>query len=111
MPYPNPRPPAPNGPGTCPRCFQAVIWCLTTANRKAQMVNTDRDPAGNTAIRIDHVGRHLSRQLSKERPTPEAGEHLHIPHIATCPVPAPRQQPRIPTARGRVGVRPHRWQR
>lgn len=110
MPYPNPRPPAPNGPGTCPRCHEDVIWCLTTANRVAQMVDPERDPTGNTAVRIDHLGRYLARQLSRERPTPEAGENLHLPHIATCPSPPP-PKPRTPLTRARTGVRPHRWQR
>lgn len=111
MPYPNPRPPAPNGPGTCPRCSQNVIWCLTTANRVAQAIDPHREDTGNQAVRTDHTGRWLVRQLSSERPSPEAGEHLHKPHIATCPAPTPRQQPRTPTTRARTGVRPHRWQR
>lgn len=110
MPYPTTRPPAPNGPATCPRCHAPVIWC-TTVNQKAQMVDRDRNPDGNQAVRQDHTGRWLVRQLTKDRPTPEGAEALHMPHIATCAVPAPRQ-PRLPVPRGRTGVRPiRRWQR
>ncbi|GGZ80413.1 hypothetical protein ACFOOM_07705 [Streptomyces echinoruber] len=111
MPYPLARPPAPNGPGRCPRCLQEVIWTTTTANRVAQAVDPDRDPRGNIAVRQDHTGRWISRQLTRERPTPEAGEHLHMPHIATCPAPAPRRAPAPRITRGRRGVRPtRRWQ-
>jgi hypothetical protein len=110
MSYPAPRP-APNGPGTCPRCLQPVIWC-TTVNQRAQAVNRDRDPKGNQAVLQDRTGRYLVRQLTRERPTPEYGEHLHMPHIATCPAPQP-PRPRRPVApRQRRGVRPNpRWGR
>lgn len=110
MPYPTTRPPAPNGPDHCPRCLAAVIWC-TTVNQKAQMIDPDRDPRGNQAVRQDHTGRWLVRQLTRERPTPEGSEALHMPHIATCPVPAPRRTPAPRTSRARTGVRPVRWQR
>lgn len=111
MPYPNQRPAPPNGPGHCPRCLASVIWCVT-AHQKAQMVDRDRDPDGNQAVRTDHTGRWLVRQLSKERPTPEAGEKLHQPHIATCTNPAPKPaKKRLSAARVTVGVRPVRWQR
>ncbi|MCX4661482.1 hypothetical protein [Streptomyces uncialis] len=79
------RPAPPNGPGHCPRCLNAVIWCLTDTNRLAQPVNPGRDPRGNTAIRQDVTGRWRSRGLTRERPTPEHAEVLHIPHAATCP--------------------------
>ncbi|MGW1039351.1 hypothetical protein [Streptomyces sp. NPDC002547] len=111
MPYPAQRSPAPNGPGYCPRCHREVLWCITTANRVAQAVDPDRDPRGNAAVRQDHTGRYICRQLTKLRPTPEAGEYLHMPHVATCPVPAPRRTPTPTIARGRRGVRPVRWQR
>ncbi|EPD63155.1 hypothetical protein [Streptomyces sp. HGB0020] len=109
MPYPTPRPPAPNGPDRCPRCHAPVIWCVTV-NQRAQMIDADRNPDGNSAVRQDHTGRWLVRQLTRERPTPEAGENLHMPHAATCPAPAPRT-PRPPMPRGRQGVRLVRWQR
>lgn len=105
--YPSPRPAPPNGPSHCPRCFAAVIWCVT-AHQKAQMVDHDRNPAGNQAVRQDHTGRWLVRQLSNDRPTPEAGENLHMPHIATCRAPAPRT-PRPVGSRDRRGVRPSPW--
>ncbi|WP_171111263.1 MULTISPECIES: hypothetical protein [unclassified Streptomyces] len=111
MPYPTTRPPAPNGPATCPRCLALVIWCVTV-NQKAQMVDRDRNPDGNQAVRVDHTGRWLVRQLTRERPTPEAGENLHMPHVVTCPVPAPRRTPTPGIPRGRRGVRPvRRWGR
>ena len=109
MPYPTPRPPAPNGPGICPRCLAEVLWC-TTAHQRTQAVDATRNPDGNQAVRVDHTGRYLVRQLTKDRPTPEAGEALHMPHIATCPIPVPRPQPPA-GGRGRHGVRPVRWQR
>ncbi|WP_432193789.1 hypothetical protein [Streptomyces sp. bgisy027] len=113
MPYPTPRPPAPNGPATCPRCLAQVIWC-TTERQKAQMVDRDRDERGNQAVRQDHTGRWLVRQLSKDRPTPEGAEALHMPHAATCtapPLPVHGTRRRMSAGRVRVGVRPHRWQR
>lgn len=110
MPYPTTRPPAPNGPSTCPRCLALVIWC-TTVNQKAQMIDREPHPDGNQAVRQDHTGRYLVRQLTKDRPTVEGAEHLHKPHIATCTTPTPRQ-PRLPVPRGRQGVRPiRRWTR
>lgn len=109
MPYPTPRPAPANGPSTCPRCLAAVIWC-TTSNRKPQMVDRGRNPDGNQAVRRDHTGRWLVRQLTNDRPTPEGAENLHMPHAATCTHPAPRQ-PRIPTTRGRQGVPAARRQR
>ncbi|WP_432135850.1 hypothetical protein [Streptomyces sp. bgisy154] len=109
MPYPIPRPPAPNGPGHCPRCLQPVIWATTT-NQRTQAIDPDRNPNGNQALRVDGTGRWLVRQLTKERPTPEHDEHLHMPHIATCPAPTP-PRPRRPTApRQRRGIRPNpKW--
>ncbi len=110
MPYPTARPPAPNGPGHCPRCLREVLWCITATNRVAFAVDPERDENGNQAVRQDHTGRWLTRQLTRERPTPEAGENLHMPHVKTCPAPAPRA-PRPPASRSRRGVRPVRWQR
>lgn len=104
--YPTPRPPAPNGPGHCPRCLQAVLWCVTAANRVPLAVQPQADPAGNQAIRRDHTGRWLVRQLTRDRPVPEHDEVLHMPHVTVCP--APR---RAPAARRRTGVRPAPWQR
>lgn len=112
MPYPNQSPAPPNGPGTCPRCLAQVIWCTTDANRVPQAIDRHRDPQGNQAVRIDRVGRYLVRQLTRERPTPEGSETLHKPHVATCPVPAPRPaRRRLSAAKARTGVRPVRWQR
>lgn len=111
MPYPTPRPPAPNGPGHCPRCRRPVIWTLTAENRVTRAVNPDRDPDGNQAVHQNRAGRWISRQLTRDRPTPEGSESLHVPHVATCPVPAPRRAATPPIARGRLGVRPARWQR
>jgi len=92
MPYTRP---APNGPGTCPSCARTVLWTLTSTNRKPMMVDPDRDEHGNVAVRTDAAGRVWSRQLSKERPSLEGGEALHMPHVATCPVrPLPRTTPR-----------------
>lgn len=107
MPYPNPRTAPPNGPGTCPRCHRAVLWCITDANRRTIAV----DPAGNQAVHIDPEGRYWTRQLSNARPAIEQREVRRRPHIATCPLPEPRRipAPRIP--RARLGVRPIRQQR
>ncbi|MGC5034127.1 hypothetical protein ACPXCS_06140 [Streptomyces sp. DT190] len=112
MPYPTSRPPAPNGPGHCPRCLQEVLWCITAKARVPFAVDLQRNENGNQAVRQDHTGRWLTRQLTRERPTPENDEHLHMPHIKTCPVPAPRPTQQPPAGgRGRRGVRPVRWQR
>ncbi|MEU9972324.1 hypothetical protein [Streptomyces sp. NPDC051014] len=112
MPYP-PRPPAANGPGLCPSCFARIIWCVTE-HQRAQMVDADRDERGNQAVRQDRTGRYLVRQLTKDRPSTEGSEALHMPHVATCSAPAPRRTAtptRMSAARVRQGVRPVRWQR
>ncbi|QQM44984.1 hypothetical protein [Streptomyces liliifuscus] len=112
MPHPSPRPSPRNGPGNCPRCLEAVIWCVTDANRVTQAVDPKPDPAGNQAVRIDRVGRYLVRQLSNDRPSLEGSEKLHKPHVATCPVPAPKPAAkRLSATKVRAGVRPVRWQR
>ncbi|MET9088121.1 hypothetical protein ABZX77_40630 [Streptomyces sp. NPDC004237] len=114
MPYPAPRPAAPNGPGLCPRCFASVIWCVTEKQR-AQMVDPDPNDKGNQAVHQDVAGRWRVRQLSGERPSVEGAEHLHMPHVATCTAPAaPRRTTtpaRMSSARARKAVRPVRWQR
>lgn len=107
--HPTYRPPAPNGPDHCPRCFEPVIWCVTV-HQKAQMVDRHRNEDGNQAVRQDATGRWLVRQLTKDRPTLEGAENIHMPHHATCRVPAPRQ-PRPALSRDRRSVRPARWQR
>jgi hypothetical protein len=112
MPYPPTRP-APNGPGTCPRCEAPVIWCLN-AKGNTQMINRDRVDYGNQAVRQDQAGRWHVRQLTRERPTLEGSEALHYPHAATCTAPAPRRQQtpsRLSSTRVRTGIRPVRWQR
>lgn len=109
MPYPPPRSAPLNGPGRCPRCHRDVLWTTTSANRVAQAVDPDRDPAGNIAVRQDATGRYVSRQLTKDRPTLEGAEHLHMPHVVTCPVPPPRRTPAPRIPRGRTGVRPAPW--
>lgn len=111
MPYPAPRPAPPNGPGTCPRCASPVIWCLTDKNKSLLAVNPDRNPDGNQAVHQDVTGRWRTRQLTKDRPTPEAAEALHVPHIATCPVPATPRTARQGAPRQRQGVRPAPWWR
>lgn len=109
-PYPQ-RPAAPNGPGHCPHCRAAVIWCLTDANRVPMAVDRERDETGNIAVRTDVTGRWRCRQLAGERPTPEGGENLHQPHIATCASPPARTtRRRLSAGKVRTGVRPVRWQ-
>lgn len=114
MPYNNPIPrPAPrNGPGTCSRCGESVIFCLN-ANGNVQAVNPNRvEEWGNQAVRQDGTGRWHVRQLTKERPTLEGSEALHYPHAPTCTNPAPKTATRrLSAGRVRVGVRPVRWQR
>ncbi|MEU3256140.1 hypothetical protein [Streptomyces sp. NPDC006997] len=112
MPYPIPRPPAPNGPGTCPDCAARVLWCLTDANRRTIAVDVAEDPTGNQAVRIDTEGRYWTRQLSTARPNVEQREVLRRPHIASCPTAHRRAaQTRRTPARAHTGVRPVRWQR
>ncbi|NUP19854.1 MAG: hypothetical protein HOZ81_28000 [Streptomyces sp.] len=107
MPTPYTRPIPPNGPGTCPRCHEPVIWCLN-ANRNTQAVNAQRVDYGNQAVRQDGAGRWHTRQLTKDRPILEGSEALYYPHAPTCTNPAPRA-PRVPVPRGRQGVRPTPW--
>lgn len=113
MPYQNPRPTPRNGPGRCPHCGDAVIFCLN-ANGNTQMINAQRVPDyGNQAVRQDSVGRYHVRQLAKDRSTLEGSEALHYPHAPTCSNPPPKQPAarRLSSAKVRVGVRPVRWQR
>lgn len=107
MPSPYARPAPPNGPGACPRCQAAVIWCLN-ANRITQAINSQRVDYGNQAVRQDSAGRWHVRQLNKDRPTLEGSEALHYPHAPTCPNPAPRP-PRPAGNGGRRGIRPAPW--
>lgn len=104
MPYEKP----PNGPGRCEACGRPVLWTTTSANRLPMAVDHPIDATGNQAVHVDGDGHHWTRQLNKERPTPETGEVLHRPHISTCPARRPRT---TPTPRRPTGVRPHRWQR
>ncbi|NUS29790.1 MAG: hypothetical protein HOV92_37005 [Streptomyces sp.] len=114
-PYPTPRPPAPNGYGTCDDCGARVLWCLTDSNRRTIAVEPEPDPTGNQAIRVDTQGLYWVRQLSKARPAVEQREVLRRPHIAslTCPAAlrARATRTRRTTSRVRHGVRPVRWQR
>ncbi|MEU9386182.1 hypothetical protein AB0D38_36840 [Streptomyces sp. NPDC048279] len=85
-----------------------------TVNQRAQMVDATPNELGNSCVRRDHTGRYLVRQLTKERPTTEGAEALHMPHHATCTVPPPRRTAtpsRMSATRVRHGVRPVRWQR
>lgn len=110
-PYPS-RPPATNGPGRCPDCDRAVLWCTTTANRVPIAIDPAEDATGNQAIRIDAEGRYWARQLSTARPAVEIREVLRRPHIASCPTARARAAARRrTTSRTRTGVRPVRWQR
>lgn len=112
MPYPTPRTPAPNGAGRCPDCLRAVLWCLTTTNRKTIAIDPPEDPTGNQAIHIDPEGRYWARQLSAARPALEQREVLRRPHFASCPTARARAAAQRRTnSRTNTGVRPVRWQR
>ncbi|MFJ6386426.1 hypothetical protein ACIQJT_02335 [Streptomyces sp. NPDC091972] len=112
-PYPIPRPPAPNGYGTCPDCHARVLYCLTDSNRRTIAVEPEADPTGNQAVRVDTQGLYWARQLSKARPAVEQREVLRRPHIAslTCPAAlrARATRARRTTGRARTGVRPTPW--
>ncbi|WP_086746087.1 hypothetical protein [Streptomyces scabiei] len=115
MPYsPPPRPAPRNGPGTCPHCQAAVIFCLN-ANGITQAINAQRDTEyGNQAVRRDVTGRWHVRQLGGDRKTLEGSEALHYPHAPTCTNPPPKPSPaarRLSSAKVRQGVRPIRQQR
>lgn len=111
MPYQNPRPAPRNGPGTCTRCGEPVIFCLN-ANGNTQAINAQRVDYGNQAVRQDQTGRYHVRQLTNERSTLEGSEALHYPHAPTCRNPPPKPAARrLSSAKVRVGVRPVRWQR
>lgn len=68
-------------------------------------VNASADPAGNTAVYADGVGRYRSRALTEERPSLEAAEWQAMPHAATCTRPR-RAKPR---QTGRPIRRPGAW--
>lgn len=110
MPYSTPRPTPRNGPGTCPRCGDDVIFCLN-ARGNTQMINRERRDYGNQAVRVDVAGRWHVRQLGGDRTTLEGSEALHYPHAPTCTNPAPKPARCLSSAKVRVGVRPVRWQR
>lgn len=111
MPYPNPRPAPRNGPGTCPRCHAAVIFCLN-AGGITQAINRERVDYGNQAVFQTDAGQWRVRQLTKARPSLEGSEALHYPHAPTCTTAPPVQTPRpLSATRVRTGVRPARWQR
>ncbi|MFI7137216.1 hypothetical protein ACIBQ5_05435 [Streptomyces massasporeus] len=112
MPNPIPRPPTPNGFGTCPDCGARVLWCLTEANRRTIAIDPAEDPTGNQAVHVDTGGRYWTRQLTKTRPALEQREVQRRPHFASCETARRRaaQQRRTP-GRVRTGIRPHPWQR
>jgi hypothetical protein len=92
--------------GTCDRCHQPVLWTVTLPLNNRKPVDPQPDPTGNTCVWTDVAGRLCSRQLTHDRPTPEAAERLHMPHAATCPAPRPRQTTlRIPRRPYRQGTR------
>lgn len=96
-----PRPPTPTGSGHCKYCLRDVLWTITAANRVPQAVDPTPDPSGKVAVYRDDLGRWRSRQLSRERPTAEHLEVLHIAHAATCPQPSRKR----PAPRARPGRR------
>lgn len=74
----------------CTTCDAQIIWTVTEAQRRLP-VDAEPNPAGNTAIYQDHVGRWRSRGLNRDRPDVEAYETRHMPHFATCTTPPLRR--------------------
>lgn len=109
--YQPPRPAPRNGPGTCDRCGDAVLYCLN-ARGITQAINRERVAYGNQAVRQDQTGRWHVRQLGGDRKTLEGSEALHYPHQPTCSNPRAGTTPRrLSAGKVRHGVRPVRWQR
>lgn len=73
------------GPGRCPDCERAVIWCLTTRHQKRIAIDPNPDPTGNQAVSVRDTT-YWARQLSGDRPNVEDREVLRQPHVASCPV-------------------------
>jgi hypothetical protein len=76
------------GTGLCPSCLEVVLWTRTepgstTPGGKALPVERTPDSAGNTAVRVDGSGRHVSRQVTAAHPL-MGYERLHMPHWAKC---------------------------
>ena len=91
---------------TCTTCGAAIFWAVT-AKQKAMTVDAEPDTTGTGTIALyrDVAGRLRARVLSRERPTLEHSEVLHMTHWATCTNPPPRRRP----GRRRAGVRPGTW--
>lgn len=87
----------------CNRCWARIRWTVTAAG-KPLAVNADRDPAGNTAVHTDAVGRVRSRALTADRPTLEGSEWQAMPHAATCTSPPPRRPRQTPRPVRRPGA-------
>jgi hypothetical protein len=76
-------------PGYCPDGCGALVLRARTEALKWQLLNIEPDPAGNTAVRIDHQDNVFARGLRKGE-QPADFETVYMPHKATCQVEARR---------------------
>lgn len=85
----------------CPEGCGKPVLRARTENAKDQYLDPVPDPAGNTAVWIDHQDNVRARGLRKgERPADY--EDIYMPHKATCQVEAKRRQLRARQPAGSV---------
>lgn len=78
-------------PAGCGECHGPVIWATTPLNKRIPL-NPGPDPEGNAAAYRDGTGRWRARILRQDE-QPRGYERRYMPHFATCPARAKKQQP------------------
>lgn len=67
----------------CRRCGGSVIVATTSATGSRILLDAEPDPSGNQAVRRDHTGTVITRQL-KAGEEPDGHERRMMPHVPTC---------------------------
>lgn len=88
-------------PVYCPDGCGALVLRGRTENAKTQYLDPVPDPAGNTAVFIDHQDNVRARGLRKGE-KPADYEEIYMPHKATCQVEAKRRAQRARQPAGSV---------
>lgn len=71
----------------CPAGCGKLVLRARTESLKWQVLDPLPDPAGNTAVRVDHQDNAFARGL-RHGEQPADFEQLYVPHAATCQVAA-----------------------